>query len=278
MCKKGLKFYFCLCMLSVEDDCLSNDRRPNENEAGVKKVLLIIVALLIATSALATPPSKILVKYDVYGGYGMAVIDALKAKWSAATITSYQGSTWGAFDNALRTGTWNIVIVEAHNYTSSSTSHYTNLASWYNRHIGPLFYADWGASGSYNNVLETAMGAGNPTRLAMPPRPHYAWVTTHAICTGITNWTYGHPSGYTTGGSAYPWTTATPVTGWTSTLQAGQGGIMVAPDKHSVISGYFPSLNTTQARKLWANILGFMWTGSTSVKPESLGKVKALYK
>ena len=262
-------------MLSVEDDCFSNDRRPNENEAGVKKALLIIVPLLVATSALATTPSKILVKYDVYGGYGMAVIDALKAKWSAATITSYQGSTWGAFDNSLRTGTWNIVIVEAHD-SPGNTTQYQHLADWYNKKVGPLFYADWSADRTYNNVLETAMGASNPTAVLMPPKAHYAWVTTHAICSGITSWIYENP-GYRIGGQAYPWTTATPVTGWTPTLQAGQGGIMVAPDKHSVISGYFPSLNTTQARKLWENILGFMWTGSTGVKPESLGKVKALY-
>ncbi len=221
-------------------------------------------------------PSKVLVKYDVYGGYGQAVITAIQTKWSGATITSYSGSTWPAFDSALTTGSWDVVIVEAHNYTSFSSSHFSNLASWYNRKVGPLFYANWYAYGSYDAVLETAMGSGNPTRLAMPPRPHYAWVTTHAICSGMTNWTYGNP-GYGTGGGAYPWTTATPVTGWTSSLQAGQGGIMVANDKRSVISGYFPSLNTTQAAKLWDNLLGFMW-GSSAVAPESLGKIKSLYK
>ena len=74
-----------------------------------------------------------------------------------------------------------------------------------------------------------------------------------------------------------PWTTATPVTGWTASSTPGQGGIMVAPDKISIISGYMPSLNTTQAEKIWANILEFMWA-SSSVSPQSLGKVKALYK
>jgi hypothetical protein len=242
----------------------------------VKKVLLIIVAVFILTSPLMAQPSTVLVKYDVYGGYGQAVITALQTKWSSATITSYSGSTWPAFDTALTTGTWSMVIVESHNYTSFSTSHFTNLASWYNKKVGPLFYANWYGHGSYDAALETAMGVSNSTAVAMPPRPHYAWVTTHPICSGMTNWTYGNP-GYGTGGQAYPWTTATPVTGWTSSSSPGQGGIVVANDKRSVISGYFPSLNTTQPAKLWDNILGFMW-GSSAVAPESLGKIKSLYK
>ncbi len=242
----------------------------------MKNVLLIIVALVVATSVLAAPPSKILVKYDVYGGYGNAVINALKAKWSAATITSYAGNTWPVFISQLTTGTWDVVIVEGHNYRGTSTTQYQALATWYNTKPGPLFYTDWYMYGSLNNVLETAMGAGNGLRKAMPPKPHYAWVTTHPICSGITSWTYGNP-GYGTGGNGMPWTTATPVTGWTSSSTPGQGGIMVAPDKHSIISGYMPSLNSSQGEKIWANILEFMW-GSSSVSPQSLGKVKALYK
>ena len=146
----------------------------------MKKVLLIIVALLIATSALAAPPSKILVKYDVTGAYGMAVINALKTKWSAATITSFSGNTWAAFTSQLGSGTWDIVIVEGHNYRGVA-SQYQALATWYNTKPGPLFYTDWAMSASYNNVLETAMGAGNGTALRMPPKPHFTWVTTHPI-------------------------------------------------------------------------------------------------
>jgi hypothetical protein len=242
----------------------------------VKKVLLIIVALLIVTSALAAPPSKILVKYDVYGGYGNAVITALQAKWSGASITSFSGNTWPAFISQVNTGTWDIIIVEGHNYRGTTTSQYQALATWYNKKVGPLFYTDWYMYGSLNNVLETAMGSGNGLRKAMPPKPHYAWVTTHPICSGVTSWTYGNP-GYGTGGNGMPWTTAVPVSGWTASSSPGQGGLLVAGDKRSIISGYFPSLNTTQAPKLWANILEFMWA-STSVSPASLGKVKALYK
>jgi len=242
----------------------------------MKTVALLCVALLVAAGALAAPPSKILVKYDVYRGYGEGLINALKTKWSGATISSFMGNTWAAFDSALTTGTWNVVIVEGHNYRGVTTQ-YQHLADWYNKGVGPLFYTDWYMYGSYNNVLETAMGAGNGIRLAMPPRPHYAWATTHPICTGITTWTYGNP-GYGTGGNALPWTTATPVTGWTTTQTPSQGGIMIAPKKYSIISGYMPSLNLTQGEKIWANILEYMWSNYTSIAPTSLGKVKALYK
>lgn len=242
----------------------------------MKKAVLVVAVVCFATAVWAQP-SKILVKYDVYGGYGQAVITALQAKWPTATITSFSGATWPTFDSQLVSGTWDVVIVEAHNYPGNATQ-YQHLADWYNKKIGPLFYADWSASGSANNVLETAMGASNPTAVRMPPVAHYTWVSTHPICVGVTSWAYANP-GYGTGGNAYPWTTATPVTGWTATSTPGQGGIMVAADKRSVISGLFISLNTstTVAAKIWSNVLDFMWGGS-GVAPQSLGKIKSLYK
>ncbi len=243
----------------------------------MKNVTLLCVAVLVAAGALAAPPSKIIVKYDVRSGYGEAVITALKTKWPTANITSYSGSNWRSFNTALTTqGPWNVVVVEAHYYTTSTASHYQNLANWYKSKVGPLFYADWAMWRPYNAVLETAMGISNPAGVRMPPKAHYAWATTHAICSGITSWTYVNP-GYGYGGNAIPWTTATPVTGWTEKQTTGRGGICVAPDKRSIVSGYFPSLHKTQAAKLWANILEFMWP-SVGVAPASLGKVKALYK
>ncbi|HUV87897.1 MAG TPA: hypothetical protein VMX79_12390 [bacterium] len=243
----------------------------------MKKVALLVAFVLVATSVLAADPSKIIVKYDVFSGYGEAVITALKAKWPTATITSYSGATWPTFDSQLVSGTWDIVIVEAHNYPGTATQ-YQHMADWYNKKIGPLFYADWSMNNGNSSMLVTAMGGSVPTSVPMttPPAPHYAWATTHPICSGITNWTYGNP-GYRVAGQRMPWTTAVPVTGWTTTQTPSQGGIMVAADKHSVISGYFPSLNTTQPATLWSNILDFMW-GSSGVAPQSLGKVKALYK
>jgi hypothetical protein len=243
----------------------------------MKKVTLLCVALLVATSALAAPPSKIIVKYDVYGGYGQAVITALQTKWSGATITSFQGSTWPSFDSSLTSGTWDIVIVEAHNYPGTSTQ-YQHVADWYNKHTGPLFYADWSMNRGTSSMLVTAMGASVPTSIPMPPAAHYTWVSTHPICAGVTSWAYANP-GYGIGGQRMPWTTAVPVTGWTTTQTAGQGGIMVAADKRSVISGLFISLNTStsEAAKIWSNVLDFMW-GTEGVAPTSLGKVKSLFR
>ncbi len=244
----------------------------------MKKVILLIAALFMLASAWAADPTKILVKYDVYGGYGEGVITALKAKWSAATISSFNGSTWPAFDSALTTqGPWPMVIVEAHNYPGAAAQ-YQNLANYYNSKVGPLFYADWSMNRGLNGPLLTAMGVTSAAGIPMPPIAHYTWNASHPICTGVTSWTYGNP-GYGTGGQRITWATAVPVTGWTATQTPGQGGICVAPDGKSVISGLFISLNTspTEMAKIWSNVLTFMWGGS-GVAPASLGKVKALYR
>ena len=242
----------------------------------MKKAVLVVAVMCFATAVWAQP-SKILVKNDVTGGYGQAVITALQAKWPTATITSFLGATWPAFDSQLVSGTWDVVIVEAHNYPGAAAQ-YQHMADWYNKKVGPLFYADWSMNRGLNGPLLTAMGVTSTSALAMPPRPHYTWVPTHPICVGVTSWAYANP-GYGVGGQAISWSTATPVTGWTSSSTPGQGGICVAPDKRSVISGLFISLNAspTEAAKIWANTLEFMWV-SSGVAPTSLGKVKALYR
>jgi hypothetical protein len=240
----------------------------------MKKLALLLAMVAVASMAFAQPPSKIIVKYDVYSGYGEQLITALKTEWPTAIISSYNGNTWLAFQTALETGTWNVVVVEAHFYEIFRTSPFSALASWYIAKKGPLFFAYFDAGRTYDDVLETAMGVGSAVPLSMPQKAHFAWTTTHPITTGITDWRYNNP-GYAIGGIRYTTSTASAVTGWTSTPQAGQAGICVANDKFSIISGYFPSLKYTGSATLWSQILKFMWSGYSPVQPASMGKIKA---
>jgi len=241
----------------------------------MKKIAVML--LLVVTLCFAAEPANIIVKYDIYGGYGDAVMTALGNLYPSANIVGYSGSTWTSFTTDLTGGTdWDMVICEAHNYYDTTGSAYTAMNTYYTGGEGPVFYAEW--SMSYATTLLSSMGVTGSSPVYMPPATHYVWDDTHDITSGIADWTYSDP-GYGTGGRALTVSDATPVTGWTATETAGQGGICVANDGYSVASGYFPSLKTTDAVALWEQMLTFMWTtfdGGTTVVNTSWGGIKAL--
>lgn len=248
----------------------------------MRKICVITVALLCGAAALApaADPGKILVCYGILGGYGTYFIPTIKTTFPGSTLTSYTDNQISAFVTALKTGgPWDMVLYATNNYRSLSTSDYQAMADYYNKHIGPFFFNDWGMHYSIEDPIHTAMGISCTYRLTMPPKPHYTWIATHPICKGITNWAYGN-AGVGTAGHPLTLTTATAAaTGWTTSPAAGQAGLCVAPDKHGVISGYKIHCILDSPQKLYPNILNFMWDGYTvGVQPASLGKVKAMYR
>jgi len=240
----------------------------------VMKYIFTFFMVLIAGAAMAAPPDTVLVEYDVYGGYGQAVLDAIDALWPSATVDSHNGD-WAGFIADLNAGDYDVVICEAHNYTSFTPSDFQALADYYNDG-GRVFYADWYMSGGYANVLFNALGVNSASGIYMPPVTHYTWDTSSLIVQGVSDWTYGDP-GYGVGGNRLTVGTADPVTGWTASETSGQGGICCAPDGYSICSGYFPSLNTSDPEGLWTNILNYMWPNNDSIQPTSLGKLKAQF-
>jgi hypothetical protein len=125
---------------------------------------------------------------------------------------------------------------------------------------------------TYSAVLKTAMGITSASAVYMPPITHYVWDTGHQVFSGITDPSYADP-GYGTGANRITVATATPISGWVSSPTAGQAAMCVAPDGESIISGYFASLNPTQAVPMWENILEFMW-GVGSLTPATWGSIK----
>jgi hypothetical protein len=234
----------------------------------------ILIVLAVWGLALAQDPTVITIEYDDYAGYGTAPLTAITALWPSCTVNSFNGNPAGWAD-AVDSNT-SIAIGDMHNYTLQDAAAFSFLADWYNDPaLGPLWYADWGMSQSYSAVLKAAMGISGVTAISMPPITHYLWDAASPIADGITDWSYADP-GYGTGANRLTVDTAVPVTGWTASPTAGQAAICVAPDEHSIISGYFASLNSTQAVELWTNILMFMW-GETGLTPATWGDIKTQF-
>lgn len=244
----------------------------------MRRIVFVVLTGVLALSGFATDPAKLIICWGEYGGYGQYLIPAAKAVFPGSQITSFPDTNITGFISALKNqGPWDMAVWAGLNYRSLSTSDYQAFADYYNSKKGPAFFNDWGMHYPVEDPLHTAMGVSCTSRYTMPPRPHYGWVTTHPICSGITNWTFGNP-GVGTAGHPLTTTTATAVTGWTTTPTTGQAGICYCTDKHSVISGYKVHCILDSPTKLWTNILNYMWDGYTGVEPSSLGKVKAMYR
>lgn len=232
---------------------------------------LLLCLAVASCAAFAQDPAVVTIEYDDYGGYGTAPLTAIANLWPACTIESFNGNPTGWAD-AIDSST-DIVIGDMHNYTLQDALAFSYITDWYNDPaLGPIWYADWGMANTYSATLKAAMGISSASAVYMPPITHYVWDATHQVFDGITDPSYADP-GYGTGANRITVSTATPISGWVSSPTAGQAAICVAPDGESIISGYFASLNPTQAVPMWENILMFMW-GEESLTPATWGSIK----
>ena len=242
---------------------------------------LFLVCALTAFAAVSFSASNILIYHDISGGYGDAVVTAANNLWPSANIESYTGQPGGqytAFNTALASlgEDWDIVVLECW-YANTNDLHWGVVNDLYDTGAIKVYASNWQwASGSSGqSALANAMGVTGWTSISGSPIPHYAWDTSHPITEGITEWGWSDP-GLGILNARFTVSDATPVTGWTSSSQAGQAGICVANDGTSVISGYTPAY-ANDAVAIWENILSFMWTGGSSLERSTWGEIKASF-
>lgn len=238
------------------------------------KFVFAILAVF-ALAAFAQDPANVLIYHDVSGAYGPAVSTAATNLWPSANILVTYGETMqGNFNDALTTATWDIIVVESW-YDDSDGLDWAGITSYYTGG-GPLYVSTWewtnGTSGQ--SALGNLMGVTGFATFGSPVVPHYAWEAGHPICDGITDWTWADP-GLGILNCKMTVSDATPVTGWTASASAGQAGICVANDGHSVISG-FTSAYATDGVAIWENILDFMW-GDTSLERDTWAGIKTSF-
>jgi hypothetical protein len=233
----------------------------------MKKTLFLLCVLLFLSST-ARDPENVLIKYDTdYGG--PSVVYAVEDLWPACYYEAYDGNTWGPFNEALRGGGWDVVVVANDRYPCSSPVPFENLLDWYLENDRLFFYDYWTTVDDYHDLVST-MGApyyeGPFSSL-----DQYAWNPEHPICEGV-DFTGTYP------GIRFWWATADPVTGWAPEESQARGAIMVAENGIGVVSGFNPGyIGGGQGVELWENILAFMWESDAVVVPTSWGAVKALY-
>jgi hypothetical protein len=231
----------------------------------MKKIALLL-AVLVVTAVFAQDPEDIIVKYDSsYGGTYLA--SALSSLWPGCAVSYYDGNSWSSFITALQGGDWDMCLVAAMNYRSLYQSDYDALATYYNDNE-KLHFFDWGAHYTLDDGLEAAMGVGNPSSMGFTPS-HYAWDTGHDIVQGIDPWTLdNHGWSFGVYHHRVPWTTATPVTGWTSSESAGQAGFVEAENGIGVFTGLYASfIGGGQEQALWENVCNFIWGGEPDIDP-----------
>lgn len=236
----------------------------------------LFAGIVIVLSALlfAQPPANILVYYDVQVGYGTAVTTAITNLWPGASVSAHNGTpaSFNAALNSLGAG-WDIIVIESW-YNNNDEIYYGGVKDLYDTGAAKIFFSSWKLNGTYSGFLAQAMGLASLTTISGGVIPHYAWETGHPICDGITNWGWSDP-GLGILNNRITVSSATPVTGWTSSAQAGQAGICVANDGSSVISGFTPAY-ATQGIAIWENILGFMW-GETALTRTTWGEIKSSF-
>jgi hypothetical protein len=236
---------------------------------------LVGLVTLIAAFGVLAQPSDILIYADVELGYGTAVTTACGNLWPSANVHSYSGGTAGqtAFNTDLGAGGWDIVVIESWYYDSDYLN-FMGINDIFD--TTPCFVAcwEWGGGTSGQMTLANNMGVSAVTTISGSPIPHYAWDPTHPICVGISDWSWNNP-GLGILNNRFTVSTATPVTGWTSTSSSGQAGICCVAGCTSVISGFTPAY-ANQAVPIWENILGYM-SGAPALERSTWGEIKTLF-
>lgn len=235
------------------------------------KIALIALSLVICIS-FADDPTDILVHYENSVGYGENVINAINNLWPTVTIHAYCGDTWTSFNDALDTGTYDLIILENWYYNTDDCN-WEKLCDLYNSSDVRIFLSDWKLSLGTTGVqtLMNYMGVSGATSNG-DVKTHYAWEVTHPICDGITDWSQENP-GLGILSNNLTVSDAIPVTGWVSSPQSGQAGICVANDGSSIVSGYTPAYSV-DGLAIWENILDFMWD-PTTLESTTWGDIKA---
>ncbi|MCK4594417.1 hypothetical protein KAU45_07935 [bacterium] len=231
----------------------------------MKKTLFVMLVFTVS-SVPAQDPENVIIKYDsAFGGH--SITGAIDGLWPDCYCETFDGGTWPEFIAALTSGDWDMCVVAADNYTTFNTGHYQALTDYYNDHE-KLYYYNWYAHGSYDSMLESATGVGNPGSMGFTSS-HYVWDAGHDIVQDIDPWTLDmHGWGFGVYHHRYPWTSAHPVTGWSASESTGQAGFLEAENGVGVMTGLYASyIGGGQEQALWENVLNFIWGGEPDIEP-----------
>jgi len=228
----------------------------------MKRLLLLPVIILVITAMAGTP--AILVYHEYADHWGGAVLEAIEQLWPGCTPAAFVGMQGQpGFNAALNSGEWDIIILECWNAPNNGLD-WAEVRTRYLEDRSEIFVYNWyfwGSSGQ-QFLLYTAMGIidVSPSTYCIPMS---IWDPDHPIVRGISSWEqYGIFPG---GGSsiirhidmAYD-DNVHAIAGW---LQDWGGGICVAEDGESIVSGYCPAYSY-EGVGIWKNILEFLYDES----------------
>ena len=241
------------------------------------RINLFFILLFFCFASLAQTPS-ILVYHEYGDGWGGAVIEAIEQLWPECTPAAFVGlDEQQDFNDALGSGEWDIIILECWQAPNDDLD-WLEVRNRYIQDRSEVFVYNWffwGSSGAQFTLYQ-AMGI-----LDVAPSTYNTlieiWDPDHPITQGISNWElYGiHPGS----GSMiirriemFYDDDVHAIAGW---VEEWGGGICVAEDGESVVSGYCPAY-AYEGVAIWMNILEFLYKGSP-LQNATWGAIKAAW-
>ncbi len=239
---------------------------------------VLFIGFAISFSAIVQAAPSILVYHDVADGYGDAVLQAIDELWPACYLDVYTGlAEQSSFNNALETGQWDVVILECWVAPTDDIDWY-EVREVYLFDEAEIFVYNWHFWGSSSGQFPLYMAMGIED--VVPSQFNTLieiWEPDHALVQGISNWEQYSifPGG---GGSIIRrielvhGDDTIPVAGW---VENYGGGICVASDGESVVSGFCPAY-AVEAVAIWKNILNFLWD-SSPVQQSTWAEIKSTH-
>ena len=241
------------------------------------RFLFFLITAAFITITQASP--SVLVYHEVGDGYGDAVIEAIDNLWPACTVEIYTGlPEQSGFNTALAQGSWDVVILECWIAPTNGINWY-KVKDMYLNDEAEFFVYNWHWYGSNAGQFQLFQAMGIED-LAVSSYNDSMGVCdpSHPIVQGISDWSqYGiFPGG---GGSVIRqikllWGDTYPVTGWYPSHSTYEfGGICIAVDGESVVSGFCPAY-AWEGVAIWMNILDFLWN-QQSLEQSTWGRIKS---
>lgn len=258
----------------------------------MKKIVLILAVLVVATFAAVDPPTNILLRYDnnfAQLGNIKTALDAL-----AWPHTDFVGQTFPAFWTALNNGTaWDFVIMDDLYYRDTTASNYDQLVTYATAHPNcRVMFADWYMQ-NYTSIW-SFFDVNACTSISSTIPAAYAWDPTSPCFTGLTPPPVGTNPGLGTVGHRLGWVAAAKATtdvplGYAATSTQGQGAWVFSKRQgteawrrpHTLMMGFSMGMNSTNGVDYYKNILKYMWeeeNPAAKVTTTSLGNIKATYR
>lgn len=241
-----------------------------------QSVLCVLFTVCITSTALSEP--SILVYHEYGDGWGGAVIQAVEELWPDCTPEAFVGAAGQpGFNQALRSGEWDIIILECWQDGTDGLD-WTEVQQRYLQDRSEVFVYNWhfwGSSGKQFQLYQ-AMGVLDVAPSSYSTQTQL-WDPDHPIALGVTDWDlYGiFPGG---GGSVirrielcYDEGITHGICGW---AEEWGGGILIAEDGESVVSGFCPAY-AYEGVAIWKNILEFLYSGS-SMQSSTWGGIKSV--